>query len=113
MACPQKKLDGSHKSPAASPRRRAPLPSRVLTPPSLPAAAPRPSRQLILAFTSNWTPTGGLPEYVKWAGLANQSEFYTSPVARGMYRDFVAQVLNRRNSINGRLYRDDPTVMAW
>lgn len=33
---------------------------------------PHPCLQLILAFTSNWTPTGGVPEYLKWAGSTNQ-----------------------------------------
>ena len=47
------------------------------------------------------------------AGLTNQSDFFTSPVTQGMYKDFVAAILNRRNTINGRLYRDDPTVMSW
>jgi hypothetical protein len=35
-------------------------------------APPRPAPQLVLAFTSNWTPTGGIPEYLKWAGSDQQ-----------------------------------------
>jgi hypothetical protein len=35
-------------------------------------AALRVHPQLILAFTSNWTPTGGVPQYLQWAGSTNQ-----------------------------------------
>jgi len=69
--------------------------------------------KLILAFTSNWTPTGGLPEFVKWAGLTSQPDFYTNPKAKQLYKDTVKTILTRTNSINGRVYRDDPVIMAW
>ena len=61
--------------------------------------------KLILAFTSNWTPVGGVPQYLKWAGATDQVDFYTNPAVIKMYRDFVETVLSRRNTINGRLYR--------
>ena len=69
--------------------------------------------KLILAFTSNWTPVGGVPEYLKWARSTNQADFFTSPTIITMYRNFIQTVISRRNTINGRLYRDDPTIMAW
>lgn len=69
--------------------------------------------KLILAFTSNWTPTGGIPEYVKWAGLTENTAFFTSPEVKNMYKEFVTAIVNRVNTINGRVYRDDPTIMAW
>ena len=90
-----------------------PPPLTLLPPVCQPSTPGCSSAQLILAFTSNWTPTGGLPEYLKWSGLTSQSDFFTSPATQGMYKDFVASIINRRNTINGRLYRDDPTVMAW
>lgn len=34
-----------------------------------------------------------------------RDEFYTDPMAAQYYRDHVSTVLNRRNTINGRLYR--------
>ena len=69
--------------------------------------------KLILAFTSYWTPTGGVPEYLKWGGSTKTTDFYTNPAIIEMYQNFVRTILLRRNTINGRLYRDDPTVMAW
>ena len=125
------------------------------------------STQLILAFTSNWTPTGGIPEYLKWAGTDQQAsaqqqhvcaahcallpappqqpcapsrlrahpirphphphpprptpphptppqvDFYTRDDIKGWYRGWVEAVVNRVNTINGRTYKDDPTVLAW
>lgn len=68
--------------------------------------------KLILAFTSNWTPTGGVPEYVKWAGATDHNAFYTDPAIKNTYKEFVTTVINRRNTINGRLYKDDPTIMV-
>lgn len=69
--------------------------------------------RLILAFTSNWTPTGGIPEYLAWAGSSNQEDFYTDPEIKQMYKDFVKTILTRENTINGRVYSEDPTIMAW
>jgi mannan endo-1,4-beta-mannosidase len=69
--------------------------------------------QLILAFTSNWTPTGGIPEYLKWAGATSPLQFYTEAPIKDMYKAFVQTVIARVNTINGRTYRDDPTIMAW
>ncbi|PSC76452.1 nitrilase 2 [Micractinium conductrix] len=69
--------------------------------------------RLILAFTSNWTPTGGIPEYLKWAGTDQQVDFYTRDDIKGWYRGWVEAVVNRVNTINGRTYKDDPTVLAW
>ena len=34
-----------------------------------------------------------------------RDEFWTDPMANQYYRDHVATLLNRRNTINGRLYR--------
>lgn len=30
-----------------------------------------------------------------------------------LYRSHISKVLNRRNTVNGRLYKDDPAVLAW
>ena len=39
--------------------------------------------------------------------------FFTDAGARALYRQNARQALLRRNTVNGRLYRDDPTIMAW
>ena len=69
--------------------------------------------KLILSFSSNWTPTGGIPEYLKWAGSDKPVDFYTDPAIKEQYKDYVETVLGRVNTVNGRTYSEDPTVMAW
>jgi hypothetical protein len=32
---------------------------------------------------------------------------------RAVYKDLLNRVVTRKNAINGRMYRDDPTIMAW
>ncbi|PSC71493.1 mannan endo-1,4-beta-mannosidase [Micractinium conductrix] len=39
--------------------------------------------------------------------------FFTDREARRLYRDHVRAVLERRNTLTGRLYRDDPTILAF
>ena len=38
---------------------------------------------------------------------------YTIPAANELYRGYVTHLTRRRNTVNGRLYRDDPAVMTW
>ena len=35
------------------------------------------------------------------------------PMCRSAFKTYVKKIVNRRNSITGVLYRDDPTIMAW
>ncbi len=32
---------------------------------------------------------------------------------RSTFKDLITRVVTRKNTVNGRLYRDDPTIMAW
>lgn len=47
------------------------------------------------------------------AGLATVQDFYTDPRARLLFKAYACTVLNRVNSITGRRYRSDPTIMSW
>lgn len=69
--------------------------------------------RLVIPFTNNWRDFGGMDQYVKWRGAQYHDDFYTDPVIRGWYRDWIAHVLNRTNSITGIRYSDDPTIMTW
>ncbi len=69
--------------------------------------------RLILTLTNNWPDFGGMPQYVKWLGLPAKNHFYRSQAARQAYRNWVEQLITRRNSVTGRLYRDEPAILAW
>lgn len=69
---------------------------------------------LILPLVNHWPHFGGMPIYLQWLGLAGDATaFYRSPRARRAYRAWVERVLTRRNTITGRLYPDEPAVLAW
>ena len=46
------------------------------------------------------------PQYVKWAGAKGPDAFFTDKKARKLFKDHIDVVVNRRNSINGRLYKE-------
>lgn len=89
--------------------------------------------QGILFLSNYWQWSGGFAQYVRWVtgdeipdpdlptmGHGDWSSFmkfsarlYTTPAANELYRGYVAKMIHRRNTINGRLYRDDPAIMTW
>ncbi|EPS60450.1 mannan endo-1,4-beta-mannosidase 2, partial [Genlisea aurea] len=75
--------------------------------------------RLILSFVNNYKDFGGRPQYVQWARNAGvqinggDDEFYTNPTVKDYYKNHVAKVVNRVNSITRIAYKDDPTIMAW
>jgi mannan endo-1,4-beta-mannosidase len=77
------------------------------------AAARRSGVRLVLTLTNNWSSFGGMDQYVRWRGGQYHDEFYSDPVIRGWYKDYISHVLNRVNPLTGVAYKDDPTVMAW
>ncbi|GAB4814281.1 hypothetical protein N2152v2_001327 [Parachlorella kessleri] len=100
-------------------------------------AADKAGIKLILVPSNLWKPNGGVPQFEQWCGTSNISYtpvsdidlrtwqmnvtdrlqtpiwWYNSTTCRQQYKDYLAGLVNRRNSINGRLYRDDPTIFAW
>ena len=49
-----------------------------------------------------------------WPAFALFSaRFYSNEDAVALYDRYVVTLLERRNTVNGRLYRDDPTIMSW
>lgn len=66
-----------------------------------------------LALASQWTSTGGVPDYLRMANLTNVEDFYTDPAAMDLYKSFAEAIITRTNTINGRVYSEDPTIFAW
>jgi mannan endo-1,4-beta-mannosidase len=84
-----------------------------------------------VVFLNNfWEWSGGMVTYLYWTNGGHyidlndpahpwpqfadfSARFYASSEANALYRAFVAALINRRNSVTGALYRDDPAIMAW
>jgi len=69
--------------------------------------------KVLIDLTNNWREFGGMDQYVTWAGLKYHHEFYTDERARVLYRNWVSKLVNRVNSVDGTLFRDDPAIFAW
>jgi len=84
--------------------------------------------KLVLFLNNFWDWSGGMPQYIAWAegqpakGLLDLpwegynrhlAKFYRSEVAQRWYREYIAMIVNRTNTLTGKRYRDDPTIMTW
>jgi mannan endo-1,4-beta-mannosidase len=69
--------------------------------------------KIILVLTNNWYDFGGIDQYLRWYGRTKHYEFYTAPEVKQAYKNWVSYLINRKNTITGRLYKDDPTIFAW
>jgi len=87
----------------------------------------------ILFLSNYWQWSGGFTQYVRWstgqiipdpdkpvvargdwhAFMQFSARFYRTPAAVELYRDYVRQILHRKNTVNGRIYREDPAIMTW
>lgn len=83
----------------------------------------------VIFLTNNWEWSGGFQQYLLWHNVIDQ-KWRTQKPSWDELRDIVAKfygcrncvddqhkqiqyVLQRRNRITGKLYIDDPTIMAW
>ncbi len=76
-------------------------------------SAARHNVKLILVLVNNWSAFGGIDQYVEWHKRKYHHEFFTDPEIRETYKNWVSHLIHRKNTVNGRVYRDDPTIFAW
>ena len=85
----------------------------------------------VLILNNYWDWTGGMSEYVSWATnkpvvdpATNKSQtwdefmkfsasFYTNEKAQTLYRKYIGMLVYRKNVYSKKLYKNDPTIMAW
>lgn len=83
----------------------------------------------VLYFNNFWQWSGGMSQYMSWltgeppldpditgdwnSFMQNSAKFYRSEKAQGWYQAVIRAIVTRTNTINGRRYSEDPTVMAW
>ncbi|KAL4437017.1 hypothetical protein ABPG75_004156 [Micractinium tetrahymenae] len=94
--------------------------------------------RLTPVLLNTWKAPNGIPSFEKWCGTAGSSarprpdidtrgggplspmerlqtpyDWLMSPKCRQQVKDYFSAIVNRRNSITGVLYRDDPTIFSW
>lgn len=86
--------------------------------------------KVVLVLNNNWEWSGGMGQYLEWAGYANPilpktpnwdwdnycqyiSQFYSCDSCQVWYRKWIEKIVNRRNTINQKLYSNDDAIMAW
>ncbi len=84
----------------------------------------------VLYLTNFWEWSGGMMTYLYWVNGGRYIDmndpanpwpafadaaaaFYANAPAQALYRDYIRAVVTRTNSVTGRAYADDPTIMAW
>jgi len=82
----------------------------------------------VLYLTNYWEWSGGMTQYIAWADgtptydsevkgwkqyMNTSATFYTNQKANAMLRDFIKLVVQRKNTVNGKNYTEDPAIMAW
>jgi len=43
----------------------------------------------------------------------DKNDFYTNATCKQLYKDYINYFLNRVNTITGKAYKDDPTILMW
>ncbi|MEJ2544242.1 MAG: cellulase family glycosylhydrolase [Calditrichaceae bacterium] len=84
-----------------------------------------------VVFLNNyWVWSGGMSQYVAWQKnievpnpfippydwhhfMNFSSQFYNSVEMNTAFKTYIEKIVNRINTINGKIYKADPAIMAW
>ena len=69
--------------------------------------------RLLLPLVNHWPDFGGMDRYASWFGAASHDDFYRDPRIREAYKSYVSQIVHRQNTVTGRVYKDEPSILAW
>lgn len=85
----------------------------------------------VMCLNNFWQWSGGMAQYVSWANGGEAvpyptptggdwdlyrrytAQFYTSQGAITLYNQYLHHLIDRSNTVNGLVYKNDPTIMAW
>lgn len=84
----------------------------------------------VLYLNNYWEWSGGMAQYNVWADggpgvdpedttkgwgafMNFSATFYANQRANDLYRSYVKTIVRRKNTVNGRYYYEDPTIMSW
>lgn len=68
--------------------------------------------RVIVPLVDNWKWWGGARQYEQFRDKP-EGAFWTDPQVREDFKQTVSFVVNRRNTLTGVLYRDDPAIFGW
>jgi mannan endo-1,4-beta-mannosidase len=72
---------------------------------------------LVMVLSNYWDDYGGLPRYLQWLGLARDYDHRAlsmrEPRVRAALAQYFRAIVTRRNTVTGRLYGDEPSILAW
>jgi mannan endo-1,4-beta-mannosidase len=80
------------------------------------ASAAEHGARLILILTNNWKDFGGAPAVLEMVAPGEElpkNAFWSDPRAIAAQLAYQRSLATRRNTVNGRIYGDDPTIFAW
>lgn len=82
-----------------------------------------------VVFLNNfWEWSGGMSVYSEWFGegpvidplggdwhgfMNHSARFYFNEEAQQAFRDYIRLIITRKNTITGKYYYEDPTIMSW
>ncbi|OMO64742.1 Glycoside hydrolase, family 5 [Corchorus olitorius] len=75
--------------------------------------------RLILSLVNNLNNFGGKAQYVRWAQKAginvssSTDSFFSNPIIKDYYKAYIKAILNRKNSLSGVKYSNEPAIFAW
>jgi mannan endo-1,4-beta-mannosidase len=83
----------------------------------------------VLYLGNYWEWSGGMAQYNVWTGrravdpenpeqgwgafMDFAASFYSNPPAVALHREYIRKLITRKNTVNGRWYASDPTIMSW
>jgi mannan endo-1,4-beta-mannosidase len=83
----------------------------------------------VLYLSNYWEWSGGFTQYNIWTGgpvvdpdatghtwdeyMDYAATFYSNQPAQEMFRTYIGGIVTRINTVNGKPYAQDPTIMAW
>jgi mannan endo-1,4-beta-mannosidase len=84
----------------------------------------------VLYLTNNWIWSGGMSQYLNWHSYGDVPNPFAEGVTWDDYMSYTKQfhrcepctndfykhtkfIISRRNSLTGKLYSEDPTIMSW
>ncbi len=86
--------------------------------------------KIVFVLNNNWEWSGGFGQYLEWAGKGKAplpktgawdwadyskyiSQFYNCDSCKVWNKSWIEKIITRTNTINGKKYSEDQTIMSW